>query len=130
MAAHKAWGEFKTGPGGSVEIGERVMQLETQMSDVQRGVSNFRAYQLKSARHQGYMKAMAAIITVLMGMIFWTARTAVEEFRPAFKVLIREYVKDHPDIKGEIPKMSDESSREPVYAVERPNYATIPSLAR
>lgn len=93
-----------------MDAGERIMQLETKMEVALQGVSNFRAYQLRSARHQGYMKAMAAVMTILLGATCWMVRTAVQEFRPAFKILIREYVKDHPDIKGEIPGMTTKES--------------------
>ena len=83
-----------------------VSTLKSRVARTEEGVANFREFQRKSLNHQWYMKGVAGTILAIISVVGWTVVHGIDKILPAAEILIRYYEETHPELKGQLPKIS------------------------
>ena len=119
--------EIEKGLRGPASLYVTTERHDMEMEDVQRGVSNFRTFQLKSERHTGQIRALAMVWSGIFAVILVLAGIAVDKIEPVFRVILDEYYRTHPQVTEQL--KHDKASTEPVQARESTSreLSTIPT---
>jgi hypothetical protein len=110
------------------EVIADVAELKANMEIALQGVSNFREFQLKSAKTDGYLKALATVWSLIFAVILTAGGYALKTAYPVIKAIVDEYYQRHPAVTERLKQ--EQSSTEKLNAFERPQISTIPPLAR
>jgi hypothetical protein len=77
-------------------VPERLVRLETRMSNVEDGVNNFRTFQLDIKSKMAFVYGAAWAWSVIFSVILAAMGYALHEMAPAVKALMLDYYLHHP----------------------------------